>query len=392
MGLSKEKFFNISAIDHLKIRSSWGILGNDAIGRFNYLALYNFASGYVFDGSLVVGGNSEGTLAAPFTTWEKKETQNLGLEIGLLNRKLFLEFDVFKSITSDILISRNATLTFVSGIGNKLPKENLGEFENNGFEIMATYKESINDFNFNISGNLTYVKNKTIYIDEPEPVPGREHLSREGKPWGTPTMYVVEGRFLTQDQLDNIPALGSPKLGDFIYKDVNEDGIINANDQVISDYSQIPRLVAGLNLYAEYKGVDLTVNTYANAGVKKSIHFYIAGMTNNTPAYYFENLYYSEAEPGNIPALNRMRQRNTFYEKDASFIRLKTVELGYSLPSTILSKIGVAKTRLFINGDNLLTFSKFKDYGLGDPESFVSGGFRFESSFRTITLGLNLSF
>jgi TonB-linked SusC/RagA family outer membrane protein len=393
--VTRENFFNVPAIDYLKIRASWGILGNDAIGRFNYLSLFNFAPGYVFNGSIVAGGISEGTLAARNTTWEKKETQNIGFEIGILkNRKLTLEFDYFKNITSDILITRNATVSDVSGIASLLPRENLGEFENKGIEILATYRENINDFNLNISGNFTSTRNKTIFIDEPEPIEGREHLSREGKPWGTPLIYVVEGRFLSKTDLDdpNKLGLGNPKLGDWIYKDINNDGVINANDRIISDYNTVPRVTAGLNVNAEFKGIDLTINTYAQARIRKLTHFYIAGETTNTPAYYFNNLYYSPEELGTIPALNRGRDMNTFYERNASFIRIQTIELGYSLPSKTINKIGLNGVRFYLNGNNMFTFSKFKNLDLGDPETFNSGDFRFENSFRTITTGLDISF
>ncbi|MEO1013359.1 MAG: TonB-dependent receptor, partial [Bacteroidota bacterium] len=333
--VSKEKFFAMPAIDWLKLRGSWGILGNDAIGRFNFLSLYDFSEGYVFDGSQVVAGVSEGTLGAPNTTWEKKETINLGLELGLFNSKVSLEFDYFNNTTSDILITRDATVTDVSGIGDRLPDENLGEFVNKGFEILATYRENIGDFNFNISGNFTSVRNETIFIDEPMLPEARAHQSREGRPWGTPLMYVVEGRFLSQADIDDPTklGLGTVALGDWIYKDINEDGIINNDDRVISDYSNIPQVTAGLNLNANYKGIDLTINAFANARVRKFIDRYISGEINNTPAYYFRNLYYSEEEPGTIPALNRGRiQPNTFWEQDASFVRIRSIELGYSLP------------------------------------------------------------
>lgn len=393
--VSKEDFFKVPAIDHLKIRGSWGILGNDAIGRFNYLSLFNFSTGYVFNGSLVVGGNAEGTLAAPNTTWEKKETHNLGFELGLFNKKLSLEFDYFKYNTSDILITRNATVTDVSGIGSKLPTENLGEFENKGFEILATYRGNIGDFNYTISGNLTSTRNKTIFIDEPEMAAGREHLSREGKPWATPLMYIVEGRFLTQADIDdpNKLGLGSVQLGDWIYRDVNEDGVINATDRVIADHNSTPQVIAGLNINANYKGLDLTVNAFANARVRKFIDNYISGEINNTAAYYFNNIYYGEDEPGTIPARNRgIRQPNTFWEKDASFVRIRSIELGYSLPKNIISQIGLSRVRFYVNGNNLFTFSKFKDYKLGDPETFVSGSFHYQPSFSTITTGVNVSF
>lgn len=393
--ISKEGFFKVPAVDFLKIRGSWGVLGNDAIGRFNYLSLYNFSNSfYVFNNS-VVGGVQEGTLAAPKTTWEKKETKNLGFELGLFKNKLSLEFDYFNYNTSDILITRNATVTDVSGIGSKLPSENLGEFENKGFEILATYRENIGDFNLNISGNFTSVRNKTIFIDEPEFTEDREHLSREGKPWGTPLLFVTEGRFLSQTDIDdpNKLGLGSVALGDWIYKDINEDGIINNDDRVISDYNhQIPDVTAGLNINIAYKGIDLTVNTFANARIRKFTHFYIAGETNNTAEYYFKNLYYGEDEPGSIPALNRGRDQNTFYERDASFVRIRSIELGYSLPERYISSVGIKRARLYVNGNNLFTFSKFKDFGLGDPEAFVSGGFTYQPSFRTITAGFNLSF
>ncbi|MBD0831618.1 TonB-dependent receptor [Aestuariibaculum sediminum] len=392
--ISKEEFFNVSFIEHLKLRSSWGILGNDAIGRFNYLSLYEFAPGYVFDGSLVVGGNREGLLAAPNTTWEKKETRNLGFEFGMFDRKLFLELDFFKYITSDILISRNATVTDVSGIGSQLPNENLGEFENKGFEIQTTYRNNIGDFNYNISANFSRTKNETIFIDEPDFGESRIHQSREGRPWGTPLMYVVEGRFLSQADIDdpNKLGLGNVQLGDWIYRDINNDGIINVDDRVISDYNEIPQIIMGLNISASYKGFDLTVNTHANAKVKKFTHFYIAGEINNTAEYYFKNLYYNEAEPGTIPALNRGRDMNSVTQKDASFVRIKTLELGYTIPNKYMNKIGLDNARIYANGYNLFTFSKFNDYQLGDPEAFVSGSFHYQPSFKTITIGLNLGF
>lgn len=393
--VSRENFFKAPAVDFLKIRGSWGILGNDAIGRFNYLSLYNFSDRFYVFNDNVVGGVYEGTLAAPNTTWEKKETKNIGIELGLFENKLSLEFDYFNYNTSDILITRDATVTDVSGIGSKLPRENLGEFENKGFEILTTYRENIGDLNLNISGNFTSTRNKTIFIDEPEFDQGREHLSREGRPWDTPLLFVAEGRFLSQADIDdpNKLGLGTVALGDWIYKDINEDGVINNDDRVISDYSdEIPEITAGLNMNFEYKGIDLTVNTFSNARIRKSTHFYLSGETNNTAEYYFKNLYYGEDEPGSIPALNRGRDRNTFSERDASFVRIRSIELGYSFPERYISSIGVKRARLYVNGNNLFTFSKFKDFGLGDPEAFVSGSFHYQPSFKTITVGFNLSF
>ena len=268
--MSEESWFEVDAINNLKIRASYGLLGNDRINPFQYLNSFTLRNGaYVIDGTPVpTFGVFQ--LANPDITWETAKKLDIGIELGFLQR-FTLELDYFHELRTDLLIPRTGSIPYVSGIVNEygkppiIPAENIGEVKNSGVEVQLGYNQTVGDFNINLNGNFTYNKSEAIFLDDAAGIP--EYQKRIGSPLGSQLLYHAIGVFQTAEDLAAYPKLPGNQLGDLIFEDVNQDGQINANDRVREDLSNVPQIIYGFGAGITYKNFDLSLLLQGQARV-----------------------------------------------------------------------------------------------------------------------------
>jgi TonB-linked SusC/RagA family outer membrane protein len=396
--ISEESFLNSSQlVSNLKLRASWGKLGNDRIDPFQYLNTLSYpgnpANGYVIGGGNVNVLNP-GVAANPNITWETKTTLDVGLDAGFLENRLTLEFDVFSESRKDILAYRNATVPNYTGL--TLPMENIAEVDNKGFDAQVMYRGKVSDVSFNVGGNMSFARNKIIFSDERDlyvTIDDYKRQSTEGHPVGAALVYDYIGIYRTAEDLTTYPGLTAPALGDPIFRDLNEDGVVNNLDRYRLDRTSVPQFQYGITLGAQYKGFDFTA---VFQGQARAIQFvrYTFNEGNNGLEYFLENAWSPENPGAALPAFNQGNsnsEMSTLWRRDVSFLRLKNIELGYTLPQSLVSKVGIEKLRFYLNGYNLLTFDKLKKDGMSDPEATNLEAWQYPHT-KSINFGLNLTF
>jgi TonB-linked SusC/RagA family outer membrane protein len=389
--LSEENFIkeNFSFINHLKLRGSYGQLGNDLVGQYQYLQAFSFGNNYVFGGSDVPGIYAN-TMPNPNITWEVSRKTDLGLEANLWNRLLGVDFTLWKERRSGILAQRNLSVSNVFGFSG-LPSENIGEVDSHGYELILSHAKKVGKFNYNVSANVAYSKSKIIFLDEAPPAEDYQRLT--GMPIGSNLYYKADGIFNTIEELNSYPHGAGAQVGDIKVLDLNGDGVIDSRDQFRFDYSNIPRYVYGINTNFEYGNFDLNLFFQGQAGAYK-----YDGTAGTLGASDFANAVVTRAENrwtvdnpnGTMPRADAWQPGNTtFFLYNASFIRLKTAEIGYSVPNKLLSHTKVFNNlRVYARGFNLLTWAK--EIKWADPE--LSGDFTTYPPQRIINLGVNLNF
>jgi len=400
--ISKEKWFSdkVKFFDDLKIRVSYGVLGDDILNAYQYIDNYSFNNYVVLDngsGAAVQSGIDLTKLANPKVTWETAKKTDIGINAVFL-KNFTLEAIYFKQVRSNILAYRNASLPGTSGIVNPygsnplVPAENIGKVNNSGFEGTLGYNHP-GKFSWGASGNFTYAKSKIIYIDEA--VGTIPYQAQTGHPLNTSLLYQSIGIFRSQSQLDNTPHVPGAQIGDLIYKDVNGDGQITAADQVRSKYGNIPQIVYGFTLNAGYNNFDFSVLFAGQAEVSQyvlpesgTIGNYYSSWANNAWSPTNPNGSYPKVSDRASSAVSGGLYNSTFWLNDASFLRLKNVQLGYTLPNSALSSLHISSMRIFVSAFNLFTFTKVKDY---DPEG-TSGSGQFYPEQKIINLGANIKF
>ncbi|GAB3650233.1 TonB-dependent receptor [Echinicola sediminis] len=389
--ISNEPFMASSGFSNLKFRGSWGQLGNDRVNPFQYIGAFGYGTGWVINGADVRGIQATST-PNPNITWEVSETTDLGLEAGLLDNKVTFEIDVYKTKTSNILGTRQASIPGYTGLA--LPDENIGEMESQGIEFQTGYKQYIGEVFFSLNGNVSYNENKIIYFDE---VPQAEEYQKlEGNPFGSILVYKAVGIYRTQEDLDNNVNYPGAQLGGLIFSDLNGDGVINGNDRYRYNANSFPKMQFGLNMNLDYKAFDLAVLFQGQSGAKWRLNNgFSSGANGNGLAYVANNSYTMDNTSAELP---RVRLTGTgasdsdFYYQEVTWLRLKSVELGYTIPKDLLSKLGVDAFRLYVSGDNLfMVFNNLKKYGAGDPE-FLSGNGGAYPNMRRLNFGLNITF
>ncbi|MFT2008276.1 TonB-dependent receptor [Pontibacter sp. 13R65] len=402
--ISEESWFRNSVpfFDDLKLRASYGRLGNDNVAANQFINNYAFNNRYVI-GGVVQPGIDLIKLANPLITWEVAQKTDIGLN-GRFLKDFSFEFIYFQQKRKDILAYRNASVPNVTGIVNPyndnspnynslVPSENIGRVDNNGIEATLGYNKSSGDFKYNISGNITYATNKIVFRDEAPEV--LDYQRETGRPMNSYLLYKTIGIFRTQEDLDNYPHPAGTRLGDLIYEDYNGDGEITADDMVRTNLSNIPQIVYGVNLGAEYKNFDLSVLFQGQGRVRQHV-LPDVGISGNYFSSWADNRWSPTNPDGSYPRVDTRTGssvsgglfRNDFWLYNTAFLRLKNVELGYNLPSQLLSKIKIENVRIYANAFNLLTFSKVKDF---DPET-NSGNAQFYPQQRIINLGVNVRF
>lgn len=402
--LSNEKFLeNNSFINFLKMRISGGMLGSADLGstRFGYQTYYvNSQYSYQLgsSGTSSVTGIKEGRLGNPDITYEKDYKYNLGFDFALFN-KLNGKLDFFTEKRKGILVVQTPQIPSV--IGMALPYENLGKVSNKGFELELSYDEEINNFKFGIGGNIAYAKNKIDY--QAEVFRKNDFSKRTGHSVNDLFGLEAIGFFQSEEEINDpntpIQTFGQVQPGDIKYKDQDNNGIIDENDVIHIGHSNLPELNYGINLTLAYKGFDFNAFLFGQA--MRNIM-----LTNDQYAFAFYNngqapvaalgrwAYYPEKgidtrNYASYPRLSTSDNNNnyrysSFWMKNASFLRLRNIELGYSLPKSMTDKLQVNRIRLYISGTNLLTFTPLKDY---DPQ--VMTGYPLSKSYN---IGINLQF
>jgi len=397
--ISKENWFakNVSFINNLKIRASYGVLGDDLVGPFQYFDNFSFSNYVVTDngsGAAVQPGINLTKLANPNITWETAKKTDIGINATFLNN-FTLEAIYFKQVRSNILGYQNASVPATSGIvnpygGDIVPAENIDKVNSNGFEGTLGYNHP-GKFSWGVSGNFTYAKSKIVYIDE---APGTlSYQSQIGGPLNNYLLYKAIGIFRSQAQLNSTPHVPGAQVGDLIYEDYNHDGQITAADQIRSKYGNIPQIVYGFTVNAAYKSFDLSILFAGQAEVSQyvlpesgTIGNYYSSWANNAWSPTNPNGTYPRVSDRASDAVSGGSFPSTFWLNDASFLRLKNTQLGYTLPQSVISRLHIASLRVFVGGFNLLTFTKVKDY---DPEG-TSGSGQFYPEQKIINVGVNV--
>ncbi len=417
--ISEEKFFrnNIHAFDYLKIRSTYGILGNDRISPYRYLASYQFGAGYVFgdpSSNAVNKGVYSTGVPDPNTTWERAKSINIGFDGSAWKRKLTFEFDYFYKRTSNIL--GLPTLSVPSTFGETLPLRNIGMVDNRGVELSIGHENQIgNSIHYFIKGNLTYAHNTIVYIDEPATVNPLQ--KQTGRSINQFFGFKAIGLFNSQQEINSAPVQPTAVApGDIRYADLNgrdangnltgkPDGKIDADDITAIGRTPIPEIIYGLSAGMSYKGFDVNFlfqgATRVNAFVTGELAwpFYNGAKALVDQLNFWTPTHQDAKYPRitDIPTANNT-QTSSYWLRDASYLRLKNLELGYSFPARWMSKVGFHTARLFVSGQNLLTFDKLKvidPEGPGDSGTGFNGNSSrgwFYPQEKVYALGLNLTF
>lgn len=390
--ISNEEFMKKqSIITNLKVRASYGKVGSDQLGQARFLYMDNVSiDGGGFSGSIGEGKwINEKLIGNQALTWEIAYKQNYGLEVAILN-DLRLNADLFFEKRENVLINRN-TIPSIQGIPlGVLPKANIGKISNKGFELELIYSKQINkDFRFSVKGNFNYNRNVIDYADEAPlddsyPYKYTQTGYQIGQNWGYQIDWASKGKgyFTSQEEIDNcgLKYVGvQPLPGDFIYKDLNGDNMIDDHDKAPTKYGWIPRINYGATLTVNWKGFDFsaliqgvgqTSKYYSSWGIYETAGgkgmYYAHHRTAWTPERFAAGEEITGPRLGVVTGTSSMRE-NDFYIMDRSFVRLKNMELGYTLPSTISKYIYAQRIRVYANGNNLFTWDKrpFKNF---DPE------------------------
>lgn len=406
--VSEEKFMkHVDIINFLKLRASYGLVGNDILNeykRFLYLPdSYSASSGGYYWGvntPQAYPGAVELMLGNPNVTWEKAAKQNYGLDMNLLDQRISFSLDVFYEKRKDILIQQNTVPGFVAA---DLPAVNLGKVNNRGYEISLGWNDKIgSNFRYWLKGNVSFSRNKIVFKDE---IPQNEpYMYETGRSIGLNYGYVFDRFFEPTDfnedgsTIQGLPTQsGSFKPGDILFKDLNNDGVIDGDDKTYFGYGENPEYIFGLNVGLEYKGFDFSMNWTGATNVSRLLDedFTRPFNTGDAPLmkWMVEERWEENGQSAKFPRftlVNRMHnsQVSNFWVRDASYLRLKNVEVGYTVNADILKKLGIVKLRVFANGYNLLTLDHL---GFIDPESKIGNKNKYPNT-RIYNFGVNVNF
>ena len=424
--LSEEKFMKKQkVIDFLKLRASYGIVGNDKMENARFLYMAGAWSGYNTvakgQGSWQFGKDGgtgllpdakENTMGNPDVTWEKVAKQNYGIDLKMFDSRLSLTADVFFEKRKDILSTRN-TLPAITDIN--LPKINLGKVNNHGYELSLGWNDRAGKVDYWLKANVSYAKNKIIYMDEV--VPNEPYMAETGRSTGLTYGYIFD-RFLQKDDFDAdgnlkkdengrqiLPqmALGTPRPGDALFKDLNGDGVINGDDKTRFGYAERPDYVFGFLGGLKWKNFEFSMQWTAAMNASRILdgeYRNAFGSTNSRMLLKFlaDGRWTEENPNSRFPRLTFMNKSHYLQTSDlwlmnGSYLRLKTAEISYTLlQKDFLKKVGIESVRFYCNGYNLLTlFSDLNDIDI-DPEGVTDGGNNNYPNIRIYNFGVNISF
>jgi TonB-linked SusC/RagA family outer membrane protein len=411
--ISDESFFGDGGtVNFMKLRASYGILGNDQIPNNGFIGLLTGEGEYVLNGNLV-SGIATGQLPNPNLKWEEAEKFNVGLDLSMLKNRIEITTDYFINNRRDLLIP-NIPVSGILGVaapGAASPTVNAGSVRNTGFEFAVNYKEYIGeDFNFGINYNITTIRNEVTEVNNGtgfieggsfgvgQPAPSRMEV---GLPLGYFFGYKSDGIFQNAAEVAAHPsqiALGATaQPGDLRFVDVNGDGVINEDDRTNLG-NPIPDITMGLNLNFNYKNIDFVMYTFASIG-NDMIRNYERALTDVNRQTYWLDRWRGEGTSNSVPRLTTAATSNfvfsDFFVEDASYVRIQNVQVGYSLPQSTIDNMGFTKVRIYVGANNLYTFTKYRGFDPGASSGAPIGGgidFGFYPIPRTYLMGVNLNF
>lgn len=404
--ITNEKFWGINAINSLKLRGSYGQVGNDLIGgeRFLFLTTINRSGqSYAFgDNQQFYQGFDENKIGNPDVTWEVSTKTNLGLDLELLNSKLSLQVDAFTEKRKGILMQRG-TIPLISGIYPwTIPYANLGKLDNKGIDALIEFKNSTSSgWYYSVRGNFTFARNKIIENDAPVSLYPYQDARGQSISVDQPAGLVAIGFFKDQNEIDNSPTQTFSTVvrpGDVKYRDVNGDGVVDTYDRIFFGYPRTPEIMFGFGGTVAYKGFDISL--YFTGATNTSIFLEGPSMypfsdglgSNNIIREYYDNRWTPENPNPKYPAVSDSYSPNNFprsdvWLKDASYLRLRNAEIGYNLSEKTVKHLHVKGIRAFVNGINLYTWDKLKFI---DPEADNgTGSYPIQ---RSVNLGLQVTF
>ena len=404
--LGEESFMkNLGIFDNLKIRASWGKLGNQNIGSasnsdyFPYLTVLtqDYENSYNFNNTLAPGAAVTG-LVDPMITWETTTTTDIGLDLGFLKNRLNIEADYFVRKTSDIIVQ--LPIPTVLG-GLTAPFENVGEMKNTGLEINVNWQDRVaaSDFSYSIGANFTYVNNEVTKFRGGKS-PDQLYLIREGYSYKTLYGFIQEGVYQTDEEaqkhmFDNGYV---PTAGDLKYKDVNGDGKLDYRDkQEIGN--TIPKFTYGINGSLSWKNFDLNFQFAGIAGVNgyfKNAWTEPLGISGGSITERWRNAWTKDNPSNELPLIKVNdtwnRQESSFWTCNMSWFKLKNIQLGYTLPTALANKMFLQKCYVYFNATDVFTIVSDKYEGFDPERDTFADGYGHYPIPRVFSIGLNLSF
>ena len=399
--MSEEAFIknNLTWIDNLKLRAGVSQTGFDSVGAFQYLTGYKFEGYNVLGGKEVPGLTTTG-IANTNISWDTMTLYNVGLDLSVLNNKLYSEIDVFYRKRDDMLGTRVVSLP--NTFGATLPSENINSQSTRGFEVLIGHRGNFGEFSYDISGNVSWSRSKWIHYDEPDYTdPDDIRLKKKSGQWiDVYNAYKSDGLFTSQEEIDNLgydmDGMGNTSLrpGDIKILDLNNDGEVDWRDASTIGSGGTPHIIYGINLNMKYKGFDLSV--FAQGAADYYVQLQSGNINIDGVRTPFKVIWNERWTPENndrnaiIPRQKIGQTTNNwnsdYWYKNASYLRLKNLQLGYTIPQNRLKKIGLSSIRMYVSADNLATITKFR--GL-DPEKEgnINDGYPLVKSF---TFGINV--
>lgn len=413
--VSEEEFMKkASWIDFLKVRASYGLVGSDNVSsRFPYLAFYGSGSGYDFGNNFGtnVGGTSEGNLANANLTWEKARKLNVGIDFTTLNQRLALTIDAFYEYRFDIITDMNSDgiMGYPDIVGKDAALQNLGEVSNRGVDIELSWNDKIGkDFRYYIRPNLTFSRNRLEYKAE---VARKNSWRKEtGKRLYENFVYVFDHFVADQEEADRLNKIGYQPWGqlipgDVVYKDLDRNGVIDDEDRTAMGNPRSPELMFGIPFGFQYKNFDFSV--LLQGATKSSILLNGAAVFDfpqfeqdkigRVKKMHLERWTPETAATAKYPALhygthdNNKNGNSSLFLYDASYLRLKNVEIGYNVSPKLLRKFHVQQARIYVQGLNLLTFDKLGDVDI-DPETKSGDGASWYPIQKVFNFGIDITF
>ena len=413
--ISEEPFMKkASWIDFLKVRASYGLVGSDNVSsRFPYLAFYGGGSGYHFGNNFgtEVGGTSEGNLANENLTWEKARKLNVGIDFTTLNQRLALTVDAFYEYRFDIITDMNGDgiMGYPDIVGKDAALQNLGEVSNRGVDVELSWNDKIGkDFRYYIRPNLTFSRNRLEYKAE---VARKNSWRKEtGKRLYENFVYVFDHFVANQDEADRLNKIGYQRWGqlipgDVVYKDLDRNGVIDDEDRTAMGNPRSPELMFGIPFGFQYKNFDFSVllqgatNTsiLLNGAAVFDFPQFEQDKIGRVKKMHLDRWTPETAATAKYPALhygthdNNKNGNSSLFLYDASYLRLKNVEIGYNVSPNWLRKFHVQQARIYVQGLNLLTFDKLGDVDI-DPETKSGDGASWYPIQKVFNFGIDITF
>ena len=383
---------SLGFIEYFKLRASYGQMGNDLVDAFQYLTSYGFSRGYTLGTSKVYSASlDQANVPNPNITWERATVYNAGWESMFLNQRLSWETDFFYEKRTDILVQRDVSVPRFTGIA--LPDENFGIVDNRGFETTLAWRDRRGYLRYGFSGNFAFARNNVLESDEPErPVPWQQ---RTGNPMGAHLIYKSEGIFRDWDHVNSLPHVTGARPGDIIIQDYDGDGQITTDDRQLFPLTTIPEITFGMGFDFSYRSWELRGLLQGHSRTLRYI--YTDGRIGTAGNYFMHDArdrWTPDNPDGTMPrAYERVEEYwrgshiTDHHYADASYLRLRNLQISYTLPQSLRTRVGASDAKVYVAGQNLLLL--YSGNPIFDPEVRGMGAYPI---MRVISLGAEISF